>query len=84
MDAVLIEIEAFLTGVRRGRRNRPAWGPEALTTREREVGALAVAGLSSLEIGRRLFIGERTVETHLANIYAKLGINSRVTTVIRR
>ncbi|MDX5454809.1 MAG: helix-turn-helix transcriptional regulator [Rhodococcus sp. (in: high G+C Gram-positive bacteria)] len=54
-----------------------------MTTREREVGALAVAGLSSLEIGRRLFIGERTVETHLANIYAKLGIKSRVELVRR-
>ena len=36
-----------------------------------------IAGLSSRRAGERLAIGARTVETHLANVYAKLGINSR-------
>jgi len=63
----------------RGRRARTAAaGPQPLTRREREVTSLAISGLTAREIGARLFIGERTVETHLANVYAKLGIGSRV------
>ncbi|WP_018348743.1 LuxR C-terminal-related transcriptional regulator [Longispora albida] len=59
------------------------WAPRqapiaGLTRREREVLALAVAGDSARDIAARLFIGERTVETHLANIYRKAGVRSRV------
>ena len=82
-DAVLIEIEAFLTGNRRSRRDRPAWGPDALTAREREVAGLAVQGLSARDIADRLSIGERTAEAHIANAYVKLGINSRLDLVRR-
>lgn len=39
--------------------------------------ALAAKGHTNREIGKRLFIGERTVETHLANAYRKLGIRSK-------
>jgi DNA-binding CsgD family transcriptional regulator len=64
---------------RRGRRALTAvGGPQSLTRREREVISLAMNGLTAREIGKRLFIGERTVETHLANVYAKLGIGSRM------
>lgn len=64
---------------RRGRRARTAVeGPQSLTRREREVISLAMSGLTAREIGERLFIGERTVETHLANVYAKLGVGSRM------
>jgi len=63
----------------RGRRARAAVnGPGVLTKREHEVAALAVTGLQAREIGARLFIGERTVETHLGNIYAKLGVTNRL------
>lgn len=48
-----------------------------ITQREREVVSLAVRGMQSREIGGRLFIGERTVETHLAHAYSKLGVRSR-------
>ncbi|HEV8626531.1 MAG TPA: AAA family ATPase [Acidimicrobiia bacterium] len=53
-------------------------GPAALTKREREVARLAVEGRSAKEIAAALFIGERTVESHLASAYAKLGVSSRV------
>jgi DNA-binding CsgD family transcriptional regulator len=63
----------------RGKRVRTATtGPGALTSRELEVVQLAIEGLATREIGERLFIGRRTVETHLTNAYAKLGIRSRV------
>ena len=49
-----------------------------LTRRERDVVQLAVQGLTAREIGTLLFIGDRTVETHLANAYGKLGVRSKV------
>jgi pimeloyl-ACP methyl ester carboxylesterase/DNA-binding CsgD family transcriptional regulator len=82
-DPVLAEVEAFVTGHRPSRRERPRWGPGALTRREREVTDLAVQGLSAQQIGMRLFISERTVETHIAHAYRKLGIGSRVDLVRR-
>ena len=51
--------------------------PVPLTRREREVAILASSGLAAREIGERLYVSRRTVESHLARIYAKLGISSR-------
>ena len=45
--------------------------------REREVALLAAGGLSSREVGNRLHLSTRTVDTHLARVYRKLGITSR-------
>ena len=47
-----------------------------LSTREREVLALIVAGLTNKEIGRALEVSPRTVETHRANLFDKLGVLS--------
>lgn len=51
--------------------------PEQLSAREREVLLLAAKGLSSKEVAKRLFISERTVQTHLASIYDKLGSKNK-------
>lgn len=48
-----------------------------LTRREREIAGLVADGLTNVEIGGRLGIGGRTVESHLARIRAKLGLASR-------
>ena len=56
---------------------RPA-SPGALTVTERRVAALAVDGLSNKEIARTLVVTVNTVEFHLRNTYAKLGIRSRM------
>jgi len=62
----------------RGRRAAVAGrGPAALTPRERDVARLAAHGHTAAEIGRQLFIGTRTVETHLAHACAKLGCRSK-------
>ncbi|HVU70803.1 MAG TPA: LuxR C-terminal-related transcriptional regulator [Ktedonobacteraceae bacterium] len=52
-------------------------GVESLTAREREVLQLLARGLRNKEIAARLFVSERTVNFHLANIYAKLHVSGR-------
>src|SRR3954462_10333444 len=51
---------------------------EGLTTAERRVAVLVAEGRTNREVAAALFLGERTVETHLSHVYAKLGLRSRV------
>ncbi|WP_018680485.1 response regulator [Actinokineospora enzanensis] len=53
----------------------------SLTRREVEVLALVAEGLSNLAIGGRLHLTEGTVKSHLARVYAKLGVDSRTAAV---
>ena len=48
-----------------------------LSRREQDVARLVLDGLPTREIANRLFISERTVETHLANIFDKFDVHSR-------
>jgi NarL family two-component system response regulator LiaR len=50
---------------------------EALTERETDVLKLVARGMANKQIARNLFIGEKTVKTHVSNILLKLGVNSR-------
>jgi ATP/maltotriose-dependent transcriptional regulator MalT len=59
-------------------------GPDSLTRRERQVAELAASGYTATQIATRLHIGVRTVETHLAHSYAKLGVTSKQQLVLRR
>jgi DNA-binding NarL/FixJ family response regulator len=76
--------------VRQATRRRPegaAGQVEPLTDRELDVLRLAARGLTNRAIGHELGISHRTVQGHMANIYGKLGVNSRteaVTQALRR
>jgi DNA-binding CsgD family transcriptional regulator len=52
--------------------------PGGLSQRELELSALVARGLTSPEIGALLHLSPRTVDNHLARIYARLGLSSRV------
>lgn len=60
-----------------GPRRRAAAGWAGLTRSEEQVARLAAAGLTNRQIGTRLFISPRTVQTHLSHVFAKLGVTSR-------
>jgi DNA-binding NarL/FixJ family response regulator len=51
---------------------------DALTDRERAIAELVVTGETNKQVGARLYLSEKTVETHLSRVYAKLGVKSRM------
>ena len=69
--------EAGFRRGRRGTRSRPQFGWQSLTPTEHSVADLVAEGLSNPQIGARLYISHRTVQTHLAHIFAKLDISAR-------
>ena len=50
---------------------------QSLTKRELEILKLVAEGLTNEEIGKKIFISEKTVKTHLTNIFDKLKVNNR-------
>jgi DNA-binding CsgD family transcriptional regulator len=78
-EPAVLDLEEAVAYVRRtrGARGRPSSGWASLTPTERDVVAAAVEGLTNPEIGTKLFMSRGTVKTHLAHIYAKLGVANR-------
>ncbi|MGO2034862.1 MAG: response regulator [Brevibacterium sp.] len=50
----------------------------ALTSREREIAEAVAQGMTNAQVARALFVSTATVKTHLARIFFKLGVNTRV------
>jgi DNA-binding CsgD family transcriptional regulator len=76
-DAARVEAALRSLGVRRGPRKRPQLGWESLTPTERQVVDLVSEGLSNPQIGERLYVSPRTVQTHVAHVFTKLRVSSR-------
>jgi len=76
------ERELGKLGHRMHRRTRPgkadATGLESLTARELQVARLVVDRKTNPEIAAELFLSQKTVETHLRNIFRKMDVSSRV------
>jgi DNA-binding NarL/FixJ family response regulator len=90
VDAIhrVAEREMVLAGPATGTVGQIAMGIEArrdlearLTDRERQVLSVAAEGLTAREIADRLGVRERTITTHLARIYGKLGVGNRLAAI---
>lgn len=69
--------ELVATGLRPRKTIRA--GPDALTPAEQRVARMAADGLTNRQIAATLVLSTRTIETHLARAYLKLGVKSRHT-----
>jgi len=84
-EETLAAIRSFLAETAEGtpikalrrRRRRPSIGWESLTEAELDVVRLVTEGLTNQEIATRLYVSPRTVQTHLAHVFAKLGVSRR-------
>lgn len=56
--------------------------PESFSEREKEVAALLLQGKSNKQIAQALGIATRTVEFHISNLYAKMGVTSRAEAIL--
>jgi DNA-binding NarL/FixJ family response regulator len=54
---------------------------EAFSPRELEILQAVAQGLSNKQIGRRLYVSEATVKTHLLHVFGKLGVSDRTAAV---
>jgi DNA-binding NarL/FixJ family response regulator len=77
-----VELQLGKLGRRRSRRSKSAkpeqTGVASLSGREAEVAALVVDRMTNAQIAAELFLSEKTIESHLRNIFGKLGASSRV------
>ncbi|GAA2768143.1 response regulator transcription factor [Streptomyces paradoxus] len=70
----------LMRSLRAGPSEQPAVAPElaSLSPREREILVLIGDGLTNREIGKKLYLSEKTVKNHISRLLAKLGVQRRV------
>ena len=70
----------LMRSLRAGPAETPALTPElaSLSPRERDILALIGDGLTNREIGKKLYLSEKTVKNHISRLLAKLGVHRRV------
>ena len=78
-DLARVESALRRLGVRtnKQRPSRPSFGWASLTPTEMAVSELVSRGMTNPDIGTRLYVSRRTVETHLAHIFRKLDLANR-------
>jgi DNA-binding CsgD family transcriptional regulator len=76
-EPYLVRCERELAGCGRTLSRRSQGAAEALTPQELTVARLAAGGLSNREVAGELVLSVKTIEYHLGNVYAKLGLRSR-------
>lgn len=76
--AAMTRDEAIAYAMRgRGDRKRPDIGWDSLTPAEIDVVKLVAEGLTNKDVATRLFVSPRTVQSHLAHVFTKLGVTTR-------
>jgi DNA-binding NarL/FixJ family response regulator len=76
--ALVATIQAVRSGLVCFPRRASARAPkEPLSTREKQALGMLIMGFTNAEIGRRLYLAESTVKSHLSSAYVKLGVRSR-------
>lgn len=76
-DHAAHELRQLGRRVARSGRRRGEDGLEALTTRQLEIAELVCEGKTNRQIANALFLSEKTIETHMGNIFTELGVRSR-------
>jgi len=75
LAAVVVAVCAGQVSAPEGQRR--AVRPRALTSREKQILMLVVAGMTNSQIASELFLAESTVKSHLSSAFSKLGVSSR-------
>jgi DNA-binding NarL/FixJ family response regulator len=75
LDATAVAAVLEAAGQEAGKLSPPR--PAGLTDREAEVLALLANGLMTKQIGQQLRISPKTVDQHIQNVYAKIGVSTR-------